>query len=526
MFKSLHFLTVCFALTTGIAYSQVGTAIDLDGVDDNIFTTNPAVFDNIAANSFTFELWLKPESNGQSRLITAQKADDELAYLAITSTNEVEMYVEHGALIVSEKTTATLTNDVWYHLAATWDGGADDIEIYIDAVAQPTVAGAGSAADGINALAFGSIPFSGPEYFDGELDDIRVWSDIRTPCEILVYMNSELYGGEIGLERYFKIDEGIADGDNSGINTLDDFASVSLTASLQNFDMGPGSSSNLTSTGSMAGTAPPEGQFYVQEYDTICYGGSYTFPDGSTQTDITLFTNYTSTISGAAAMGCDSTYKTTLTLIPTWNVMVDTFICPGSDYTFPDASVMTNITSDVTHESNFLTTKGCDSIITTNIYLIIPEYEVNVIGSNLTAYEPGASWQWLDCDDGMSPIAGATGPEYDPMSTGNYAVIVTVDGCPDTSDCVEVTEVTGLFETADFNVQVFPNPVKDKLSIVSESTSPLNIHLIDMEGRIVIDSVLTDGSNQLSVADLRAGVYMLRISSGEHTSLRRIIIQK
>ena len=46
------------------------------------------------------------------------------------------------------------------------------------------------------------------KYFNGNIDDVRIWNTIRTRQEIKVYRKVELIGDESGLVGYWKIDSG------------------------------------------------------------------------------------------------------------------------------------------------------------------------------------------------------------------------------------------------------------------------------------------------------------------------------
>ena len=47
----------------------------------------------------------------------------------------------------------------------------------------------------------------------------------------------------------------------------------------------------------------------------------------------------------------------------------------------------------------------------------------------------GVEYQWLNCDNGYAPIAGAIAQSYQPEYEGDYAVEVTFGACIDTSNC-------------------------------------------------------------------------------------------
>ena len=66
-------------------------------------------------------------------------------------------------------------------------------------------------------------------------------------------------------------------------------------------------------------------------------------------------------------------------------------------------------------------------------------------GTQLTADQTGATYQWLDCDNNYAIINGETNQSYNPAGTGNYAVEVNMNGCVDTSACFLVA-YTGIEE--------------------------------------------------------------------------------
>ena len=63
-------------------------------------------------------------------------------------------------------------------------------------------------------------------------------------------------------------------------------------------------------------------------------------------------------------IGCDSTISTTVLVHPVFAVTVNAEICDDVNYTLPDGTIV-NVTG--VYITNLLTTKDCDSIITTNL---------------------------------------------------------------------------------------------------------------------------------------------------------------
>ena len=75
------------------------------------------------------------------------------------------------------------------------------------------------------------------------------------------------------------------------------------------------------------------------------------------------------------------------------------------------------------------------------------------------------------------------------------------------------------------NVVVYPNPAAETLQIVSENFGLFNLKLIDLNGRILIQSAMTDS---LELSDVSNGVYLLQILdlTNGASSMQRLVVQK
>lgn len=89
----------------------------------------------------------------------------------------------------------------------------------------------------------------------------------------------------------------------------------------------------------------------------ICNGITYTFPDGGTSTTTVSDTSVLTDMNG-----CDSTIITNLTVHPTYAVDVYDTICSNASYTLPGGST---VNTNGTYVDILNTINGCDSVITT-----------------------------------------------------------------------------------------------------------------------------------------------------------------
>ncbi len=198
--------------------------------------------------------------------------------------------------------------------------------------------------------------------------------------------------------------------------------------------------------------------YNVSESAEVCSGGSYTFPDGTTQNNITSQVVYTSNLT--SSQGCDSIIETTVDVITAYNVSESAEVCSGGSYTFPDGTTQNNITSQVVYTSNLTSSQGCDSIIETTVDVtcgLDADFSVDktetckgvtiVFTNQTTGASTGASYVW-DFGEGASP-AMATG-------IGPHAVVYTTEGFKDVS--LTVDDGTTDTETQPSVIEIIADP--------------------------------------------------------------------
>ncbi len=160
---------------------------------------------------------------------------------------------------------------------------------------------------------------------------------------------------------------------------------------------------------------------------------------------------------------------------------------------------------------------GCDSIITLNLTINSVNTSVTRTGATLTANATGSTYQWIDCDNGNSIVPGATNQSYTGTSNGNFAVIVTSNGCTDTSACQNNT--FGISENSlAISSTIYPNPFSQSTTLeIKDYSLPfldVQLKIYDALGREMYNQNL--GSN-ISILNpiLPKGIYFYKIFKGE-----------
>lgn len=252
------------------------------------------------------------------------------------------------------------------------------------------------------------------------------------------------------------------------------------------------------------------------ESATICDGQTYQFgPNNLTSGGV--YSHVFTSIGG-----CDSTVNLTLTVNAAYNTNESASICDGDTYTFPDGNTGT---SAQVYTSMLSTVNGCDSIIVTTLNVESVDASVTQTGATLTANAAGMSYQWVDCNNGNAPIAGATNQSYTPTATtGSYAVIVSSANCSSTSTCYTV-DYTGVEELGIDGLVVYPNPANEEVQIFANETIK-KIELTDAQGKLIfVNLQLTSNGYTMNLARLSSGVYFIHVYTDQSRVVTDIIKQ-
>ncbi len=246
--------------------------------------------------------------------------------------------------------------------------------------------------------------------------------------------------------------------------------------------------------------------------EEICFGAVFLIGTSSYSVSGT----YEDTLT--AFDGCDSVVTTNLTVLPEIAVEQDVSICWGGSYTIGASTYSVAGTYvDVLTSSDF-----CDSTVTTNLTVELPlDLSVSQVDNYLTANQAGATYQWYDCDNDVI-VSGAIGQSWWAFGIGNFACIITMNGCVDTTACVNVSTF-GFDENSSDGIMVYPNPNGGKFN-VSFSGGSTTIDLFDSYGKHIFSQQITSGTTEIDPGNLAPGVYYLRFS-GEVTEVRRVVVR-
>jgi hypothetical protein len=117
-------------------------------------------------------------------------------------------------------------------------------KLYVDGVEVKSFFGTYFLGTGLQLGRF----FTNTSYsFKGQMDELRMWNKAKTISEINATAKCGLAGNEANLVGYWDFNQGVGNGDNTGINTLIDKSASNINGTLTNFAFSGTSSNWVTS---------------------------------------------------------------------------------------------------------------------------------------------------------------------------------------------------------------------------------------------------------------------------------------
>ena len=192
----------------------------------------------------------------------------------------------------------------------------------------------------------------------------------------------------------------------------------------------------------------------------------------------------------------------------------------------PSAANATSLTTAGTYTEIFAGSGGCDSTVELTL-AVAPAVDrtLTTAGPLLTSNQSGASYQWLDCDNGFALIPGETSISYTATVNGNYGVIIELAGCRDTSFCYDVIGLGFDPVPAKDLISLFPSPVATQLTIHSGiNFKNGSVQLMNLSGMCLREIRLEEGKDiHIDCSELSPGMYFVKIIAVELNAMHRFV---
>ena len=162
---------------------QMGGALEFSGTIDYVEIANDATLQ--PTGELTLAAWIKGDSWGSGDdvdPILRKGTTTPVNYQLAIADQKVSLMLDDMDENDGIRGDTSLNTGQWYHVAAVWDGA--DVRIYVNGVLDndPPDARTGTIGTDTRSLYMGGRP--GEDYFDGTLDDVRIYTSPLSASEI------------------------------------------------------------------------------------------------------------------------------------------------------------------------------------------------------------------------------------------------------------------------------------------------------------------------------------------------------
>lgn len=188
-----------------------GNSLSFDGSNDEV--TIPSIAAYQFTNTLTVEAWVKPNSWSDNEGFFNYATDNgatEAGFGFVFFATGWRFYLKTTTNTIDYANMAETSTPVgqWTHLAATYDGSKVRIFRNGSAIDSTDAMGNVEWTGAPGNITLGSFTKDGTtKYFDGYMDDVRLWNVVRTAAQIKASREITLNGDESGLVGYWQIDE-------------------------------------------------------------------------------------------------------------------------------------------------------------------------------------------------------------------------------------------------------------------------------------------------------------------------------
>lgn len=156
---------------------------------------------------FTYEAWVNSSNVGSRQEIisigNAALAQSSFFHINTSGQLQFDSYADFGP-----SSAQVIADGAWHHTAVTYEASTQTVTLYVDgdAVASQAMANPINIVTGTGAV-IGRQSDLNTSFFDGSIDDVRIWNETLTPTDIETRFDQQLKGDESGLQAYFRFDE-------------------------------------------------------------------------------------------------------------------------------------------------------------------------------------------------------------------------------------------------------------------------------------------------------------------------------
>lgn len=264
------------------------THLNFDGTNDFVLSAN-AITNN--TQNQTYQAWFRIPSIPVNSDVILQRGNDGSGgwsvQMGVNATGRLSAGISASPDTYLTGTTV-LTPNTWYHATFVFENN-NSLRLYLDGNLEASVAiGNRTLRNSDNRLRVGSGNIAS-EFFNGDIDEVRVWDVALSVTDILATKDCELDNTQTNVVVYYKFNQGFDLVNNTAITTVTDdsgngnngtLTNFALTGAVSNWASGSAvttgntcplvlSSDNFAQSSLMVYPNPTKGFINIQSLETV-----------------------------------------------------------------------------------------------------------------------------------------------------------------------------------------------------------------------------------------------------------------
>ncbi|MDD2696895.1 MAG: LamG domain-containing protein, partial [Candidatus Pacebacteria bacterium] len=181
---------------SGWKAGKYGSALAFDGTNDYVACSNNSILNPTTA--ITVGAWVKPKTyTSWDGIVSKWSTAGNRGYILLLNGfgGFIFSITTDGSTAINASGPLSLTAENWYYVAGTYDGSV--LKVYINGILLGQTSAMGNIFASSDSLRIGKDGASWTNYFNGIIDDVRIYNYARNPQQILQDYNA-------GMGIYFK----------------------------------------------------------------------------------------------------------------------------------------------------------------------------------------------------------------------------------------------------------------------------------------------------------------------------------
>ncbi len=163
----------CPDASTGIVSGSL-----LFATTDSVTIPTQSSFDWLPASNFTIELWCNPTAVGGTNSGLIGRAGNGLFTawsLGVNSAGKAKLHLQDSGNSIDLVSSVSLVPGLWYHLAATRNGGSGQIQLFVNGNQQATTSAVFTQGFvSTSAVTLGYLALEAGSHFRGKIDEVAL----------------------------------------------------------------------------------------------------------------------------------------------------------------------------------------------------------------------------------------------------------------------------------------------------------------------------------------------------------------